>query len=115
MSEVANVPFPDMQPFIVGWILRRPFANLRGFKDRAMERRLVAILAADVVGYSRLMETDEVRILEALKATRNNLINPKIAEYHGRVWIGSWSCENAVARARHVGSARVPLAGSQGG
>ena len=74
-----------MQAITVGWILRQSFANLRGFKDRAMERRLVAILAADVVAYSRLMETDEVGTLEALKATRNNLINPKIAEYHGRV------------------------------
>ena len=41
-----------------------------------MERRLAAILAADVVGYSRLMEADEVGVLRALKGHRDELINP---------------------------------------
>ena len=50
-----------------------------------MERRLAAILAADVVGYSRLMEADEASTLTALKSHRKNLIDPEIAEHHGRI------------------------------
>ena len=42
-----------------------------------MERRLSAILAADVVGYSRLMERDEVDTFERLRAHRKDLLNPK--------------------------------------
>jgi len=50
-----------------------------------MERRLAAILTADVVGYSRLMETDEAGTLVALKAHRRELIDPEIASYRGRI------------------------------
>ena len=50
-----------------------------------MERRLAAILAADVVGYSRLMGKDEVGTLAALKTHRKEVIDPKIAEHKGRV------------------------------
>ncbi len=49
------------------------------------ERRLTTILAADVVGYSRLMAADESGTLASLKALRRELIEPKIAEHHGRV------------------------------
>ena len=52
-------------------------------KER-IQRRLAAILAADVVGYSRLMEADEAGTLAALKALRKELIDPKIAEHGGR-------------------------------
>src|ERR1700746_1933258 len=48
-------------------------------------RRLAALLAADVVGYSRLMGADEEGTLERLKAHRRQLIDPKIAEHHGRI------------------------------
>jgi TolB-like protein/class 3 adenylate cyclase/Tfp pilus assembly protein PilF len=48
-------------------------------------RRLAAILAADVVGYSRLMGADEEGTLARLKACRRELIDPKIAEHHGRI------------------------------
>ena len=44
-------------------------------EDR-VQRRLAAILAADVVGYSRLMEVDEVGTLAALKARRNEIVSP---------------------------------------
>ncbi len=44
-----------------------------------MERRLVAILVADVVGYSRLMELDEAGTLAALKAHRTEFIAPNIS------------------------------------
>ena len=50
-----------------------------------IERRLAAILAADVAGYSRLMGADEERTHERLAALRRELVNPKIAEHHGRV------------------------------
>ena len=50
-----------------------------------MERRLTAILAADVVGYSRLMTTDEAGTLAALKSLRKNLADPKISEHNERI------------------------------
>jgi adenylate cyclase len=50
-----------------------------------MERRLTAILAADVVGFSRMMGTDEAGTLSALKAVRNEVIDQKIAEHQGRI------------------------------
>jgi class 3 adenylate cyclase len=49
------------------------------------ERRLAAILATDVVGYSRLMGGDEEGTLAALKSLRESLIDPKIAEHRGRI------------------------------
>ena len=48
-------------------------------------RKIVAILAADVVGYSRLAGTDEDRTLARLRALRSDLIDPTIAVYQGRV------------------------------
>jgi adenylate cyclase len=48
-------------------------------------RRLAAILAADVAGYSRLMGSDEEGTHERLKALRRELLDPKIAEHHGRI------------------------------
>jgi len=50
-----------------------------------MERRLAAILAADVVGYSRLMGEDEVGTLARLKSCRRELVDPAIEEFHGRI------------------------------
>src|SRR5512132_1823037 len=49
------------------------------------QRRLAAIVSADVAGYSRLMGQDESGTLAALKAHRRDLIDPKIAEYGGRI------------------------------
>jgi class 3 adenylate cyclase/pimeloyl-ACP methyl ester carboxylesterase len=49
------------------------------------ERRLTTILSADVVGYSRLMAADESGTLAQLKTHRKELLDPKTAEYHGRV------------------------------
>ncbi len=50
-----------------------------------MERRLAAIMATDVVGYSRLIRADEEGTIAALQALRADLIDPKIAEHHGRI------------------------------
>src|SRR6516164_9507077 len=50
-----------------------------------VERRLAAILAADVAGYSRLMGQDEEGTLAALRAIRHELVDPKIKEHRGRI------------------------------
>jgi len=48
-------------------------------------RRLAAILAADMVGYSRLMGRDEMATIQRQKRHRQELIDPTIAEHHGRI------------------------------
>ena len=48
-------------------------------------RKLAAILAADVVGFSRLASADEERTLARLRTLRSDLIDPTIAVHHGRV------------------------------
>ena len=53
-------------------------------EERA-QRRLTAILAADVVGYSRLMERDEAGTLAALKARRSEILQPLVSKHRGRV------------------------------
>ncbi|MCG5477354.1 MAG: adenylate/guanylate cyclase domain-containing protein, partial [Sinorhizobium fredii] len=53
--------------------------------EALLERRLTAILAADVVGYSRLMGTDEAGTLATLKRHRRECLEPKIAEHKGRI------------------------------
>src|SRR5215208_6158972 len=50
-----------------------------------VDRRLAAVLAADVVGYSRLVQRDEQGTLERLKAHRKELIEPLVAEHGGRI------------------------------
>jgi class 3 adenylate cyclase/pimeloyl-ACP methyl ester carboxylesterase len=50
-----------------------------------MQRRLAAVLAADVVGYSRLMGTDEIGTITSLKSHRRELVDPGIAEHRGRI------------------------------
>ena len=50
-----------------------------------MERRLAAILAADVVAYSRLMEADEEGTHARLKALRKQFLDPTVADHHGRI------------------------------
>ena len=53
--------------------------------EERVERRLTAILAADVAGYSRLMGTDEEGTLAALKTLRREVADPKIKEHRGRI------------------------------
>jgi class 3 adenylate cyclase len=48
-------------------------------------RKIAAILVADVVGYSRLAEADEERVLARLRALRSDLIDPTISLHHGRI------------------------------
>ena len=53
--------------------------------EERVERRLAAVLAADVAGYSRLMGADEEGTLSRLKAVRKSLVDPAIASYRGRI------------------------------
>jgi adenylate cyclase len=53
--------------------------------EKRLDRRLAAVLAADVVGYSRLMGTDEAGTLEALKRHRREVVDPTIAAHNGRI------------------------------
>jgi adenylate cyclase len=53
--------------------------------SKGVERRLAAILAADVVGYSHLVEQDEAGTLSALKELRREAIDPLLAEHRGRI------------------------------
>src|SRR5262245_60190092 len=53
--------------------------------DARIQRRLAAILAADVAGYSRLMEEDEAGTLAVLKARRREVLTPLVAQHHGRL------------------------------
>ena len=81
----------------VPWQLRRPWrmisvaSPLRFHypfvvdQSQRVERKLAAILAADVVGYSRLMGLDETGTLARLKALRRDLVDPLIAGYRGRI------------------------------
>src|SRR6476620_1261494 len=63
------------------------FPRARGsiLSSEHVERRLAAILAADVVGSCRLIAIDEEGTLAQLKALRKTLFDPKIAEHHGRI------------------------------
>jgi class 3 adenylate cyclase/TolB-like protein len=60
-------------------------AGSRQLAEERVERRLAAILCADVVGYSRLMGADEERTLAALKSHRRELIDPLIGQHRGRI------------------------------
>jgi TolB-like protein/cytochrome c-type biogenesis protein CcmH/NrfG len=54
--------------------------------ENRVQRRLAAILAADVVGYSRLMERDEAGTLAMLKSRRNEVLEPLVARHQGRIF-----------------------------
>jgi len=54
--------------------------------DNGTQRKLVAILAADIIGYTRMMEADEAGTHAQLRAHRKELIDPAIAEHSGRVF-----------------------------
>src|SRR5215468_6077457 len=62
-----------------------PVGEVPRLEAPSVERKLAAILAADVAGYSRLMGADEEGTHERLKAHLGELVNPKIAEHRGRI------------------------------
>src|SRR5207302_8810789 len=61
-------------------------AGSRALAEDRVERRLAAILCADVVGYSRLMGADEEKTLAVLKGHRRELIDPLIDQHRGRIF-----------------------------
>jgi class 3 adenylate cyclase len=71
--------------------------------EERVERRLAAILCADVVGYSRLMGADEEQTLAVLKGHRRELIDPLIDQHRGRIFKTT-----GVAFPRGVTSESVP-------
>ena len=54
--------------------------------EERTQRRLAAILAADVVGFSRLMEADESGTMAALKVRRKDVLDPLVAKHQGRIF-----------------------------
>jgi adenylate cyclase len=65
---------------------RTDFAGLEVFlPSERVERRLAAVLAADIAGYSRLMGRDEERTVAELKGLRKTLVDPEIAAHRGRI------------------------------
>src|SRR4051812_40070848 len=72
----------------VGWpsVVSKPLGRVESFlAGERMERRLAAVLAADVAGYSLLMGRDEEGTLTQLKAFRKTLVDPTIAAHRGRI------------------------------
>ena len=67
----------------IGYILR--VGEVPRLEAPSVERKLAAIFAADVAGYSRLMGADEEGTHERVKAHLGELVNPKIAEHRGRI------------------------------
>jgi adenylate cyclase len=69
------------------WFRGRIYGSSRGISlaTEHLERRLAAVLAADVAGYSRLMGVDEEGTLARLKAVRKALVDPAIASHRGRI------------------------------
>src|SRR5215468_1917947 len=53
--------------------------------EQAPQRRLAALLAADVVGYTRMMQADETGTLAALKSRRTEILQPLVSKHHGRI------------------------------
>jgi TolB-like protein/class 3 adenylate cyclase len=90
-------------------------------EEMTQSRRLAAILAADVVGYSRLMEMDEAGTLNRLRSTRTDVIDPKISEHRGRLVkttgdgllveftsvVDALRCATAIQSAMAEGNARI--------
>jgi len=63
-------------------------------------RRLAAILAADVVRFSRLMSQDEEGTLARIKSLRREVVEPKVKEHHGRVFKTMEQAEDLIKRAK---------------
>ena len=76
----------DTSPgFHYGYIQQSIRKRCTTMTEPRAQRRLAAILAADVVGYSRLMGQDEIGTLTALKARRSEVLAPTVAQHNGRV------------------------------
>jgi class 3 adenylate cyclase len=81
LLDMSNSQGFKMQEIIRFGIVQR----VRLMSERRVERRLVAILAADVAGYSRLTAADEEGTIARLRRLRDELIAPCIAKHQGRI------------------------------
>ena len=74
-------------------------------EDKPVQRRLAAVLAADVAGYTRMMEADEDATMSSWYTSRSEVIDPKIAEHKGRIvkLTGDGFLARLSAAARRVG------------
>src|SRR5215469_530402 len=72
---------------LAGWprMRCRAASGPLAMSEQKPQRRLAAILAADVVGYSRMMQADEAGTLAALKTRRTEILQPLVSKHHGRV------------------------------
>jgi adenylate cyclase len=93
-SELFGGPSPQVGPHELARLVESLFSyrfrqkcalSLVGVKESGMERRLAAILVADVVGYSRLIEVDEAGTLAALKTHRTEVLQPIVLKHKGRI------------------------------
>ena len=78
-------PLPDIGPQLCYMNIQFPRARGCILSSEHVERRLAAILAADVVGSCRLIGIDEEGTLAQLKAFRKTLVDPTIAKHRGRI------------------------------
>lgn len=97
-------------------------SRCRCMSETLPRRRLAAILAADVVGYSRMMRADEAGTLSALKARRTHILDTLVKEYHGRIVklmgdgvlvdfgsvVDAVTCAAALQNAMDAANARLP-------
>src|SRR5689334_11130074 len=81
----ASASMAQLSPYVNRIALREVIPEARVMTTSRVDRRLAAILAADVVGYSRLVERDEQDTLTRLKAHRKELVKPLVAEHAGRI------------------------------
>ena len=65
--------------------LQSSIGGRSAMSEQAPQRRLAAILAADVVGYSRMMQADEAGTLTALKSRRSDILQPLVSKHYGRL------------------------------
>src|ERR1700722_16693334 len=87
-SNLAEAKGNDFDlPWLQGFVVIGGVFQAGGFRvaSQQVERKLVAILVSDVVGYSRLTGANEDLTLARLRALRSDLVDPIIAVYHGRV------------------------------
>ena len=80
--------------------------------EERTQRRLAAILAADVVGYSRLMEQDESGTFERVRAYRKDLFEPEIEKHHGRIF--KLMGDGLLAEFKRAGQPPLTQSGPQG-
>jgi adenylate cyclase len=66
-------------------MLQSSIGGRSAMSEQAPQRRLAAILVADVVGYSRMMQVDEAGTLAALKSRRTEVLQPLVSKHHGRI------------------------------